>query len=232
MFTIAIANSKGGSAKSTLAVNLATCARSIGCRSLLIDCDFVQQSLVSWGELRKQQCCRDLGASLPPIPVLAAPTERVADVLKQAREKNATLAVIDTAAGQTNALTRVFELSDLVIIPTQPTLNDIEGSKPTARLAHMLRKPYRFLLTRVTPGHTRRVALWRARYGQEGTLLEGQFTNRVAFQDAMVVGMGASEWSPGCEAAREAYEVFDNVMDLAERSRDEGRPGPRPPFRA
>lgn len=218
MRVIIIANGKGGSAKSTVSANVATYARGVGWRSLLIDADFTQQSLGCWHQARVQQRSHRSMDPLPSVPVIPARIERVADVLEQARDKKADLAIIDTAAGQTSALTRIFELSDLVIIPTQPTLPDIQGAKSTARLAHMLRKPYRFLLTRVTPGHTKRVDLWRHRYDKEGPLLGSQLSNRVAFQDAMVAGMGVSEWSPGCEAAREVTETFEHIRTLLERT--------------
>lgn len=215
MHVLIVNNSKGGSAKSTVAANLATYARGIGQRALLIDTDYGQQTLGGWNEIRQRHRAHNF---LPAVPVVVVRTERVTDVLNQATEQQCDIAIIDTAPGQTNALTRIFELSDLVIIPSQPTALDIQGSKMTARLVHTLRKPYRFLLTRVSAGHTKRVELWRDRYGVEGPLLGSQLTNRVAFQDSMVVGMGVSEWSPGCEAAREVGQTFDCIRAILERA--------------
>jgi chromosome partitioning protein len=215
---VIVNNSKGGSAKSTVAVHLATYARGTGQRALLIDADYAQQTLVCWNEIRLRHHAH---SPLPSVPVVGVRIERIAEILNQAKEKCCDVVVVDTAPGQTNALTRIFELSDLILIPSQPTLFDIQGAKTTARLVHELGKPYRFMLTRVSAGHTKRVDLWRERYGAEGPLLQSQFTNRVAFQDAMVAGMGVSEWLPGCEAAREAGETFDCVRTILERPHHE-----------
>jgi chromosome partitioning protein len=212
---VIIHNSKGGSAKSTVAAHLATYARGIGRRALLIDADYGQQTLVCWNDIRLRHCAH---TPLPSVPVIGVRIERIAEVLNRAKEKHCDIVIVDTAPGQTNALARIFELSDLAVIPSQPTLFDIEGAKTTARLVHTLRKPYRFLLTRVSAGHTRRVDLWRDRYGAEGPLLQSQFTNRVAFQDSMVMGMGVSEWLPGCEAAREVGQTFDCIRTILEKT--------------
>jgi cellulose biosynthesis protein BcsQ len=65
--------------------------------------------------------------------VVTVRIERVQEVLDQARAKACDLAIIDTAAAQVNALSRILELSDLCVIPSQPTAPDIWGSRPTAR---------------------------------------------------------------------------------------------------
>jgi chromosome partitioning protein len=212
----AIHNRKGGSAKSTVAAHLATYARSTGRRALLIDADFDQLTLWHWNEIRLRQ---NEHSPLPTVPVVGVRIERIAEVLNKAREKQCDDVIIDTPPVQTNALIRIFELSDLVVIPSQPTSLDIGAANTTARIIHTCGRPYRFLLTRVTPGHTRRVTLWRDRYGSEGPLLQSQFTNRVAFQDSMVVGRGVSEWQPGGEAEREVSETFDSIRAIVERSR-------------
>jgi chromosome partitioning protein len=215
VYVVIIHNSKGGSAKSTVAANLATYARGIGRRALLIDADYAQQTLGCWNEIRQRHRAQ---SPLPSVPVIGVRIERIAEVLNQAKEKKCDDVIIDTAPGQTNALSRIFELSDLVVIPSQPTLLDIQGAKTTARLVHTFRKTYRFLLTRVSAGHTERVELWHDRYGAEGPLLQSQFTNRVAFQDSMVAGMGVSEWLPGSEAAREVGETFAGIQAILERT--------------
>jgi chromosome partitioning protein len=213
---VTIHNSKGGSAKSTVAAHLATYARGIGRRALLVDADFNQQTLWHWNEIRLRE---NKDNPLPTVPVITVRIERIAEVLNKAKEKQCDDVIIDTAPGHTNALTRIFGLSDLVVIPSQPTSLDIRVAKTTARLVHTGGRPYRFLLTRVTPGHTKRVNLWRDRYGSEGPLLQSQFTNRVAFQDSMVVGRGVSEWQPGGEAEREVSETFDSIRAILQRSR-------------
>lgn len=216
MNVVTIHNSKGGSAKSTVAAHLATYARGIGRRALLVDADFNQQTLWHWSEIRLRE---NKDNPLPTVPVITVRIERIAEVLNKAKEKQCDDVIIDTAPGHTNALTRIFGLSDLVVIPSQPTSLDIQVAKTTARLVHTGGRPYRFLLTRVTPGHTKRVNLWRDRYGSEGPLLQSQFTNRVAFQDSMVVGRGVSEWQPGGEAEREVSETFDSIRAILQRSR-------------
>ena len=192
MQIVPIINRKGGCAKSTTAISLAVYARGLGLRVLLIDTDYAQQTAGHWSELRKRAQARPNGRHLANIPVAPARIEQVQSVLRTAGAKQCDLVIIDTAAAETNALTRMIDFADLCIIPSQPTTPDVHGSNATARLVRSQSKPYRYLLTRVGSGHTKRVSAWRDRYGREGPLLPSQFTNRVAFQDSMAVGLGVS----------------------------------------
>jgi chromosome partitioning protein len=217
MNVIAIANGKGGSVKSTLAANIAAYASGSGVRALLIDSDFDQLTLKNWTAVRRLAQAKFGHGRVPFIPVEVARIEMVSWVLERAADSKFDLVIIDTAAGETTSLARIFKLAHLVIIPSQPTAPDIERSKDTARVARRVEAPFRFLLTRVATSQGTRARRWHERYEQEGLALNAHLSNRVAFQDAMTVGMGVCEWAPTSAATREIQETYDAVRALLER---------------
>lgn len=110
MYTILIANSKGGSGKTTLATNLAGYFASHGHRVVISDLDR-QQSSLEWLKRRSK--------NLPRIQGIDGRKERLNDT-------NAEWAVIDSPAGlHGEKLTEAIKEANLVIVPVQPSAFDI-----------------------------------------------------------------------------------------------------------
>lgn len=111
MRTILIANPKGGSGKTTLAVNIAGYLASRGQQVAMLDLD-KQQSSALWLAMRP--------ADLPHI--------RMLDSRKQQDRRNDWL-VIDTPAGlHGKNLARAVKLATKVIVPIAPSLFDLQAS--------------------------------------------------------------------------------------------------------
>jgi len=91
MKTISLIGQKGGTSKTTTAVNLAVQAVACGREVALFDLD-PQVSACDWKDLR--------GENSPPI-VAATPVPHLERALMAAREAGADLAIVDTA-GHTN----------------------------------------------------------------------------------------------------------------------------------
>jgi chromosome partitioning protein len=140
---VAMVNQKGGVGKSTSAVYLAAGFARYG-RTLLVDAD-PQGTVLSWSELA--------GDGFPPV--VSLPTR---DLRRRLRElaQDYEHVVIDTPPGSP-AISRSAALAaNFVIIPTSPTLVDLDRLRPTLELLAEVeeQQPFqvRILLTRVRAG--------------------------------------------------------------------------------
>jgi chromosome partitioning protein len=116
MPVIAIANPKGGVGKSTLATNLAGALAWQGHAVMLGDLDR-QQSARQW-----------LGLRPPGLPAITG--WEIRDATGQVRPpKGTTHVVVDTPAGlHGKKLQALLGLADLILVPMQPSLFDIQAT--------------------------------------------------------------------------------------------------------
>lgn len=114
-----LANSKGGSGKSTLTVNLAAALSGKGKRVLLVDCD-PQLSTASWCERRP--------ADASPIEwVVLRKLKRLAGFEPPAGIDHM---LVDTPAGiDADDLAEVLDTGDSVLVPMAPSVIDLEAAE-------------------------------------------------------------------------------------------------------
>src|ERR671916_148178 len=103
--SLAFLSQKGGSGKTTLAINLATVAQLAGEHVALIDTD-PQESASSWAHVRKTENPAVYKALTPNLPGL----------LDKAKAEGRTLAVIDTAPHSTPGIDIIAKLADFLVI--------------------------------------------------------------------------------------------------------------------
>jgi chromosome partitioning protein len=204
MHTIVLATQKGGSGKSTLAIGLALAAQQAGHNVRLIETD-KQGTLSNW------QCRRGLAE---PI------VEAVYDPLKiehrlQALERGGvTLTIIDTGSGINAASTAAIRHSDLCLIPTRPSVADIEATAATLSVARAWRTPFAFILnqTPIRGGH--RVNDATAALDEDAprdiaeVLAQPFIMMRNDHQDALAAGLGVGEYAPSGKSAEEIRNLW------------------------
>ena len=140
---VAMVNQKGGVGKSTSAVYLAAGFARYG-RTLLVDAD-PQGTVLSWSELA--------GDGFPPV--VSLPTR---DLRRRLRElaQDYEHVVIDTPPGSPAISRSAVLAANFVIIPTSPTLVDLDRLRPTLELLAEVeeQQPFqvRVLLTRARAG--------------------------------------------------------------------------------
>lgn len=138
---VALLNTKGGVGKSTTAVYLATGLAARG-RTLLVDAD-PQQTVLRWSELAGD-------GFTPTVVGLSVP-----GLHRQLAEVGRGFAhvVIDTPPGNQAIARGAVLAADVVVIPTSPTLVDIDRLLPTLELLAEYEDSHpvavRVLLTRV-----------------------------------------------------------------------------------
>jgi chromosome partitioning protein len=204
MKVLSIVCQKGGSAKTTTAINLAVEAMRNGLEVALIDLD-PQVSACDWKDIRGDK---------PPV-VAATPVPHLDRALKAAAEAGADLAIIDTAGRANDTASAAARVADLVLIPLQPSLPDLNTVAATLEIIRLAGgKPARALLARVRPAGNRHAetTAWLAEKGVE--VCPFTLGERVIFQDAYALGQGVSEAEPGGKAAEEIQQVYNYTCSI------------------
>jgi chromosome partitioning protein len=204
MKVLSIVCQKGGSAKTTAAINLAVEAMRRGLEVALIDLD-PQVSACDWKDIRGDK---------PPV-VAATPVPHLDRALKAAADAGADLAIIDTAGRANETMSAAARVADLVLIPLQPSLPDLNTVAATLDVIRIAGgKPTRALLARVrAAGHRHEeTTAWLMAKGVE--VCPVTLGERVIFQDAYALGLGVMEAEPGGKAAEEIQQVYNYTCSI------------------
>ena len=209
MYTIVLATQKGGSGKSTLAIGLALAARQSGHSVRLIETD-KQGTLSNWQNRR--------GLTEPIVePVYNAPD--IEPRLRALERDGVTLTIIDTASGTNAATTTAIRHCDLCIIPSRPSVADIEAMVATIAVARAWRKPFTFVLnqTPIRGGHrvndATSVLDQRAPRDLAEVLAQPFIAMRNDHQDALAAGLAVGEYAPSGKSATEIRELWQWIDD-------------------
>ena len=123
MKVISLLNEKGGAGKSTCAINIACALHRQGKRVVLIDAD-PQGTARDWREASPEN------ADLPSVVALDRPEL----LLTSLKTLAADFAVIDTPARAEKMAANVIRVSDIAIIPLQPSAADVWASAATVKM--------------------------------------------------------------------------------------------------
>lgn len=201
MQTIAVISQKGGSGKTTITLNLAIAAAKRGKQVAVIDLD-PQQSASRWSRLRS--------ADNPVIVSGHGPN--LATLLERAKDGGADIAFIDTAPKSENAALTAARLSDLVIIPCQPSNLDLDAIADTINIANLAKRPTLFVLNncRASSALPDQAAEALAEY--KAPIADVRLGNRVAFIKSLAEGKGVVESEPHGAASREVERLHAAVQ--------------------
>jgi chromosome partitioning protein len=204
MHTIAMATQKGGSGKSTLSIGLALAAQEAGHIVRLIETD-KQGTLSNW------QCRRGVAEPIVEAVYNARDIERRLEAMQRG---GVTLTIIDTAAGISAATTAAIRYADLCMIPSRPSVPDIEATAATLSVARAWRRPFVFILnqTPIRGGH--RVNDATAAFDEQAprdiadVLAHPFIVMRNDHQDALAAGLGVTEFAPSSKSAEEIRALW------------------------
>jgi chromosome partitioning protein len=209
---IALATSKGGVGKSTLARGLAAHFFAIGRKPALIDAD-------PTATLSKRY---NPGGKLGAVPVIAEPEELVAQVIEKLRAQH-TPVIVDTAGFRNRTTISALVAADLAIIPLKPAAEDLDCAVATydlvreinetpERQAHPIRTAMIMTMTMrgtVIARHVRS-QLEAAGY----PLLQAEMPHRVAYPEAAIEGLSPGVTDPDGAAARDIAAIVHELMNL------------------
>jgi chromosome partitioning protein len=206
MYTIVLATQKGGSGKSTLAIGLALAAIQAGHTVRLIETDR-QGTLSNWQTRRPYA---------EPIVEPVHSSGEIEQRLQSLDRSGVTMTIIDTAGGVSAATTAAIRHADLCLIPTRPSVADIEATAPTLSIIRAWNKPFAFVLNQ-TPIRGRRVSNAATVLGEEaaydgsGLLALPYIVMRNDHQDALGLGLAVVEYAPSGKSADEVRALWQWV---------------------
>ena len=177
MSVITVAGQKGGSGKSTLVRNLAVHFALDGYRVAIVDADLIQQHSSEFFADRTKEEGREVWrgredipglpvkvwdqiGSVPEAPIVVAPQvdqDSIGDVI-QALADIMDVVLCDLQGSASVAMIHAIHYADLVLIPVQPSNDDLKSCHSTAR--HVVQAgrsakrdiPYRIVISRASTG--------------------------------------------------------------------------------
>lgn len=184
MKVLSLLNEKGGAGKSTVAINLACALHRAGRRVVLIDAD-PQGTARDWREASPED------ADLPPVVILDRPEL----LLSSLKTIAADIVVIDTPAKAEKMSANVVRVSDVAIIPVQPSAADVWASAAAVKLIQSKRDvggtiEAAFLATRVSSTTNLSREIMRGEWNEYGVeMLDQSISNRVSYAQALSDGV-------------------------------------------
>jgi chromosome partitioning protein len=204
MHIIAVIAQKGGSGKTTLAVSLAVAAKKTGKSTAVIDLD-PQATATKWADRRVDK----------ELVVTSAQAARLPQLLEQAREAGADYIFVDTPPRVEQAALTAAKHADLILIPCQPSINDLETISATMELLKFAGNGKAVVvLNGAPPSRSRTAQAEGAIYDMAVAVCPATLGYRAAFKDSAALGLTAQEYEASGKAAAEIVDVFRHISKL------------------
>lgn len=205
MKTLTLLTQKGGAGKTTLAASLAVIAANSREKVIALDLD-PQGSLIAWANRRDDD--NPLPANLTVERMKPDQLPRLKTILANLASKNGyTLAILDTAGVDNPATHIAIEASSLCLIPSQPTVIDLDATIPSYNAVIRLNRRAAFVLNRCPP-HQKSARVSEATAALRIGLTAPIITARTDHQDAVAAGQGVTEYAAEGKAAQEITSLW------------------------
>lgn len=202
---IAVVQQKGGSGKTTIAVNLAVTFARRGLSVALLDTD-PQGSLGRWFMARRER----LGEA--GLEFSTSSAWGVSYECEKLR-RSADIVIIDTPPKVDADLRPALREADLVLVPVASSHVDLWATEGVLDLARRERKRVTVVLNRARAGSRLGAEVAAAALAMEAGLAEAQLSNRVSFAETLGQGLGVDE-AANSAARAEIRALADEVMAL------------------
>jgi len=213
-----IVSQKGGSGKTTLALQLAIAAARSR-KVLVIDLD-PQQSAERWHSIRQ----RATGSKDDPS-IAAGPYQKLADMLKTASRLGAELVLIDTPPKLDRAIIPAVKAASTVVVPLKSGILDLQALEDSLDLINLGKARNRavVILNAVPAGRQKETAIkesLRAAGRLKLDVLAEQLSDLPALALGLKTGRGVTEMERHGTAAKEVTALLEALW-----ARDAGEAG-------
>lgn len=213
---LSVATQKGGTGKSSTAINVACALEGAGYRVRVVDTD-PQATFTKWHKKRKQQ-------GLNGFEVMNVPKGLLEDEIEELRRnKSIDMVIIDCPGNIEDITATAVRLSDAVLSPLRPSAIDIAHSVDTARFIREMRKAYpdiRFMLfvnaamprwniSRDTAETTREILASL----EKTVVLQAQVPMAVAVAEFFGTGQSIFEYAPRSSAATAYKKLTKEIIE-------------------
>lgn len=202
---ITIISQKGGSGKTTTALNLAVAARQAQKRVLLLDID-PQASATAWYRQRVDKS----------LVVQATHPAALAEMRRIAEEQGVNWIIVDTAAQTDSNAAAAVDVADIALITCRPSVMDLRAVPNSIRLCQLRNIAPHVVLTQVEPQGSLAAEARQNLAALGVDVLPGGIGRRAAFHHSLIDGQGAIEYEPRSKAAAEVIALYAAVCHLAD----------------
>lgn len=211
MLVISFVQEKGGAGKTTLSINIAQAIQATGCKVLLVDSD-PQQSALDWHQSNEGETLDIIGLDRPTLQK---------DIRKYGRGYD--YVIIDGAAKLSDVVIATLMISDLVLIPVQPSPFDLWATDNVLQLITQRRaiandKPdAAFVISRRINGTTIGNEFREVLESYKLPVLENGTYQRIAYAEAAAAGKTVLDYSILAKYKPAAEEIQALAAEIIKR---------------
>lgn len=199
---VTLATQKGGSGKTSLAASLAVAAAEDGEGVVVIDLDR-QKSLEAWDERRRSE------ERAARVIYRAVEADGLSSLLSKIEaHQPTTLVVIDTPGVMDETARIGMQAAHLTLLPVRPAIMDAQAVIRTAVELDLFDRSYAFVFNQVPPTSPGRAEAPARELVKFGPLYPGLIGLRLDHQDALLEGLGVTEYRPRGLAADEIRQLW------------------------